>query len=317
MNGVPHMVFVGVHNDEDICYNKGGSPVMNELERYDHMKSIKWCDKLIPAAPYVTDPQLMDEYSCQFVLHGDDITTDHDGNDCYQIVKDLGRFVVVKRTQGVSTTDIIHRILTDTYSYKTKDIENNANNPKLWDLQLLTRFCKDKDAISVWDYVFYKNFNNVIVKGGYELVKNDEKGKITAVSCYYIEDYFDLFNVGDIEIFQTIKSKYAAVYGSNTKLIVGVLSSSNVGCINTLLERCLSLLSCKYIDGIVIDPDSDIFSSMTNNVQISKLDKQTIVVNHKQDLKFQYLTRDLIMQRIKDNSQHYIKRNIKKGMSYE
>ena len=44
-------------------------------------------------------------------MHGDDITADSSGEDCYRFVKAAGRFKVVKRTPGISTTDLVGRML--------------------------------------------------------------------------------------------------------------------------------------------------------------------------------------------------------------
>ena len=50
-------------------------------------------------------------YGCRYVVHGDDITSDSSGADCYRFVKAAGRFKVVKRTPGISTTDLVGRML--------------------------------------------------------------------------------------------------------------------------------------------------------------------------------------------------------------
>ena len=44
-------------------------------------------------------------------MHGDDVTSDASGEDCYRFVKAAGRFLVVKRTPGISTTDLVGRML--------------------------------------------------------------------------------------------------------------------------------------------------------------------------------------------------------------
>ncbi|KAJ3216744.1 Ethanolamine-phosphate cytidylyltransferase [Dinochytrium kinnereticum] len=49
---------------------------------------------------------MLDKYNCDYCVHGDDITTMADGTDCYQAVKDAGRYWECKRTQGVSTTEM-------------------------------------------------------------------------------------------------------------------------------------------------------------------------------------------------------------------
>ena len=55
-------------------------------ERITAVEACKWTTKAIANAPYVTDPKFMDEYGCPYVVHGDDITTDANGEDCYQVV---------------------------------------------------------------------------------------------------------------------------------------------------------------------------------------------------------------------------------------
>jgi len=57
-------------------------------------------------------------------VHGDDITSDADGNDCYRFVKEAGRFKVVKRTPGISTTDLVGRMLLCTRDHFMKSLEN-------------------------------------------------------------------------------------------------------------------------------------------------------------------------------------------------
>lgn len=65
----------------------------------------------IPHAPYVTSLELISKYGCKYVVHGDDITSDSSGADCYRYVKAAGRFKVVKRTPSISTTDLVGRML--------------------------------------------------------------------------------------------------------------------------------------------------------------------------------------------------------------
>jgi len=43
------------------------------------VKSIKWVDEVVEAAPYVTTVETLDQYNCDFCVHGDDITMTADG----------------------------------------------------------------------------------------------------------------------------------------------------------------------------------------------------------------------------------------------
>ena len=75
------------------------------------VRAIKWVDEVVEGAPYVTTLETLDKYNCDFCAHGNDITTTVDGKDTYQEVKDAGRYKEVERTQGVSTTDLVGRML--------------------------------------------------------------------------------------------------------------------------------------------------------------------------------------------------------------
>lgn len=47
---------------------------------------------MVRAAPYVTSLQLMEQYNCDFCVHGDDIVLAADGQDSYAEVKAAGKF---------------------------------------------------------------------------------------------------------------------------------------------------------------------------------------------------------------------------------
>ena len=44
-------------------------------------------------------------------MHGHDPIFDEHGNDICQALKDIGRFKMIKRTTGISTTDLTGRLL--------------------------------------------------------------------------------------------------------------------------------------------------------------------------------------------------------------
>jgi glycerol-3-phosphate cytidylyltransferase-like family protein len=74
-------------------------------------EACRWTTKVVPYAPYVTSLDWITHYGAKYVVHGDDITSDAGGEDCYRYVKAAGRFKVVKRTPGISTTDLVGRML--------------------------------------------------------------------------------------------------------------------------------------------------------------------------------------------------------------
>lgn len=130
-------LIVGVHNDEEILNHKG-PPVFNEQERYKMVRAIKWVDEVVENAPYITTLETLDKYDCDFCVHGDDITLDVSGQDTYRFVKQAGRYRECQRTAGVSTTDLVGRMLLltkahhrrssiDPFDYDPPDKEHASN----------------------------------------------------------------------------------------------------------------------------------------------------------------------------------------------
>jgi len=115
-------LFVGIHSDEEILEHKGPT-VMNLTERVSAAEACRWVTKPVPNAPYVTSLPWISHYGCRYVVHGDDISSDSNGEDCYRFVKQAGRFKVVKRTPGISTTDLVGRMLLCTRDHFIKSLK--------------------------------------------------------------------------------------------------------------------------------------------------------------------------------------------------
>ena len=47
-----------------------GPPVFTQEERYTLLKSIKWVDEVVKDAPYMTQVEVLEEYNCDFCVHG-------------------------------------------------------------------------------------------------------------------------------------------------------------------------------------------------------------------------------------------------------
>ncbi|GJN09574.1 hypothetical protein PR202_ga27613 [Eleusine coracana subsp. coracana] len=116
-------LIVGVVSDEEIVANKG-PPVLSMEE-----SGLKWVDEVIPNAPYeITEDfmnSLFNKYNIDYIIHGDDPCLLPDGTDAYALAKKVGRYKQIKRTEGVSSTDIVGRIL---LTFKQKDHETGAGS---------------------------------------------------------------------------------------------------------------------------------------------------------------------------------------------
>lgn len=73
--------------------------------------------------------------------------------------------------------------------------------------------------------------------------------------------------------------------------------------IMTLKEKALSILSCKYIDGVVLDLDMGTLATDIVTIQIDDIDGG----------EFDYLTKETIVNRIISQRDEYVSRNKRKG----
>jgi hypothetical protein len=85
---------------------------------------LRWVDEVIPDAPWVLTQEFIDKHQIDYVAHDALPYADTSGaaNDVYEFVKKIGKFKETKRTDGVSTSDLIMRILKDYNQYVMRNL---------------------------------------------------------------------------------------------------------------------------------------------------------------------------------------------------
>lgn len=114
-------LIVGVCGD-DITHKLKGKTVMNEEERVEAVSHCRYVDQVIFDSPWTITKEFIDKHQIDFVTHGEDDSYDEEGNDVYKFVKDLGKFHPIKRTEGISTSDLILRIVKDYDAYVRRNL---------------------------------------------------------------------------------------------------------------------------------------------------------------------------------------------------
>ncbi|KAJ6850132.1 choline-phosphate cytidylyltransferase 2-like [Iris pallida] len=125
-------LLVGCCNDE-ITHMYKGKTVMTEAERYESLRHCKWVDEVIPDAPWVLTQDFIDKHQIDYVAHDALPYADASGagNDVYEFVKAIGKFKETKRTDGVSTSDVIMRILKDYNEYVMRNLARGYSRKDL------------------------------------------------------------------------------------------------------------------------------------------------------------------------------------------
>ncbi|CAG9335455.1 unnamed protein product [Blepharisma stoltei] len=260
------VLVVGVHNDEEIMRNKG-MPVMTNQERLSMVRACKWADEVVENAPYSATEEWLDSLNCRYIAHGDDIALNQEGVDAYSQLKTAGRFKIIKRTEGISTTMIVGKLLLMTMENKASVSEPFTAT----DINHKSNFITTTRRIS--------EFANRTRR---------PEGKIV-----YVDGSFDLFHIGHVETLKKAKELGDfLIVGVHDDLTVNQHKGSNYPIMN-LYERVLNVLAVKYVDEVVIaapwNVTEDLLKSL--NIQlvvqgsISKLDVEHSI-RRKQSLEY-------------------------------
>ncbi|XP_026499271.2 ethanolamine-phosphate cytidylyltransferase isoform X1 [Vanessa tameamea] len=251
------VLIVGVHTDEEISKHKG-PPVFTQEERYKMVRAIKWVDQVVEGAPYVTTLETLDKYQCDFCVHGDDITVTADGIDTYHLVKEAGRYREVNRTAGVSTTDLVGRMLLLTREhFKRGDKEYTVA------LEHSSNLGTDSTARSPYTGCsqFLPTTQKIIQFSSGLSPKPTDK-------VVYVAGAFDLFHVGHLDFLEAAHAHGDfLIVGLHTDLEVNRYKGSNYPIMN-LHERVLSVLACKYVHEVVIGAPYSVTAELMDHFRV-------------------------------------------------
>ncbi|KAL5285950.1 Pect.2 family protein [Megaselia abdita] len=309
-------LIVGIHSDEEITRHKR-PPVLTQEERLKLVQGIKWVDEVVENAPYITTLETLDQYNCDFCVHGDDITTTNDGKDTYQIVKDEKRLETVSRTNGISTTDLVNRIL----SLTRKSVSQETNDI-LEDKELSVDISKDSKPKSPW------TGSSQFLLTTQKLIQfSDGKSSKPNDKVIYVAGAFDLFHVGHLDFLEKAKSQgdYLIV-GLHEDTVIKEYKGQMYPIMN-LQERTMNVLACKYVNEVVMGAPYTVDENLMKHLNVflvchGKIDSDVLLNDPygvpKKLGKYEVLdsendmTTEKIMTRIKTHRQQLEARNHEK-----
>jgi len=124
-----HLI-VGVTGDEE-THKRKGLTVLSGAERAETIRHCKWVDEVIPNCPWVLTTKFLDENKIDYVAHDDLPYGADEGDDIYKPIKEQGKFLVTQRTDGVSTTGIITKIVRDYEKYISRQLKRGTSRQEL------------------------------------------------------------------------------------------------------------------------------------------------------------------------------------------
>ncbi|KAG5975068.1 hypothetical protein E4U55_007906 [Claviceps digitariae] len=124
------ILVVGVTGNEE-THKRKGLTVMSAKERAESVRHCKWVDEVIEDCPWIVTPEFLQANQLDYVAHDDLPYGADEGDDIYQPIKAAGMFLVTQRTEGVSTTGIITRIVRDYEKYITRQFRRGTSRQEL------------------------------------------------------------------------------------------------------------------------------------------------------------------------------------------
>lgn len=123
-------LIVGVTGDTE-THKRKGLTVMSAKERAESLRHCRWVDEVIEDCPWVITVAFLEKHSIDYVAHDDIPYGASEGDDIYKPIKEKGMFLVTQRTEGVSTTGIITKIVRDYEQYISRQFKRGASRKEL------------------------------------------------------------------------------------------------------------------------------------------------------------------------------------------
>ncbi|EHL00059.1 putative choline-phosphate cytidylyltransferase [Glarea lozoyensis 74030] len=123
-------LIVGVTGDTE-THKRKGLTVLSGQERAETVRHCKWVDEVIEDCPWIVTPEFLNEKKIDYVAHDDLPYGADEGDDIYKPIKEAGMFLVTQRTEGVSTTGIITKIVRDYEKYISRQFKRGTSRQEL------------------------------------------------------------------------------------------------------------------------------------------------------------------------------------------
>jgi len=254
-------LIVGMNTGESIKKHKGPT-ILTDEERREVLAGCVFVDEIITGVPYVMSEEyvqnLLENHKIDYIVHGDDPCV-VDGQDVYAKAKATGKFLFIPRTEGVSTTDIVGRIMTQTQNVAVP--ETGKDSPRS-----VAERSPQHETVNTPARTFFPTCRMMRCFGE---AKNSGPPKAGDVVVYITGDW-DIYNASHVDILRKAKA-----YGDY--LIVGVVSDDAIRMYNNkppilnMYERVLPVLASKFVDDVVMGVGVAVTTTLIESFHIKKV----------------------------------------------
>lgn len=168
----------GIPSDIE-THKRKGLTVLTDEQRCETLTHCKWVDEVIPNAPWCVTPEFLKEHKLDYVAHDDLPYASADSDDIYKPIKEQGMFLTTQRTEGISTSDIITKIVRDYDKYLMRNFSRGATRKELNVSWLKMNELEFKKHINDFRTYWMKNKTNInnVSRDLYFEIREFMKGK--------------------------------------------------------------------------------------------------------------------------------------------
>lgn len=124
-------LLVGVCDDA-LTRKMKGRTVMNEYERAESLRHCRHVDEVVEHAPWTIDQEFLDKHRIDYVAHDSAPYPSSAGQeDVYAYVKSIGKFASTQRTEGISTSDLINRVVKDYDAFVRRNLQRGYSRQEM------------------------------------------------------------------------------------------------------------------------------------------------------------------------------------------
>jgi len=246
---------VGVNSSVTVQKEKGFAPVLTDSERQIMVESCRFVDKIVPESPYVMTREYINHIreteQIDYFAHGSDPCLVN-GEDVYAEVKRMGCYMTVPRTKGISTTDLVGRMLL--YGQSLAESADAAQDGGSTSASSPTRASRTS-ASPVQPERFHVASRFCCTSALLQAFSQHCGPPRPGQKTVYFPNAWDVFNAGHVLAMRDARE----LFGGDVHLLVGIYDDRVVQeqagksfPMLSFYERVLSVLGCRHTDDILL-----------------------------------------------------------------
>jgi len=130
-NMFPNVILIVGCSNDTLVHSKKGKTVCTDEERYESLRHCRYADIILPSGPWYYSVEFFDRHKIDFIAHDEEPYSIGGQTDSYALPKSMDMFCATQRTEGISTSDVITRIVKNYDGYIRRNLSRGMTRQDL------------------------------------------------------------------------------------------------------------------------------------------------------------------------------------------